>query len=198
MQIVSGIATASGVSPLLNAPRDVSTQIRATVGEAARAENVRRKDQDERVVTRRESARPVDGPDSLDRPDRTPDRLPAQSASEADQRRERFVESVTALRRDAASEPRPITQERLDSVRRSDVQRPTRSEEPFPLSERAGPPSKDSISVTYIDDGIPQPVEPPEPKPEAKDEEKLVDLADDGVPKQLEPLETKEPLTEPA
>lgn len=205
MYTVSGIATASGVSPLLNAPRDVSNEVRATAGEAARADVVRRKDEDQRLVTRRETARAIAGPETAERPAPTPERLPAERATDADRRREKFVEAVGALRRDASQDPIEITSDRLRDLReiaeRPNVvikAEPGDRPAPNPPERRAGPVDRDQLAVTFIDDGIPQPVEPvttyaPPPPPE----DDAPSLVDDGVPAELEPIVSEEP-EEPA
>ena len=204
MQIVSGIATASGVSPLLNAPRDASTDTRANTGEAARAEVVRRKELDQRLVTRRETARPVDGPEPLDRADRAPDRLPARTSTEADQRRERFVESLNVIRRDAGSEPVEITTQRLRQIRElanvtPEVLEVARADDrpdpelPLERASRARPPDPDRLADTFTDDGVPTPVEPVPPRVTETPETSLPSLAEDGIPAELEPIAADPP-----
>lgn len=58
MSILSGLATAPGVSALLNAPRDSNAQLRASVGEPATKADLKRPDAGSRVQSA-ETVRPV-------------------------------------------------------------------------------------------------------------------------------------------
>lgn len=103
MSIVTGIATASGISPLLNAPRDTIADLRAARGDGQQATVARLAEDHPRVSAKRKVVRPVLAPAKADTAQSVPARTPSNSG---DNRYARFVQAVEALRLDydAASE----------------------------------------------------------------------------------------------
>lgn len=95
MSIVSGIATAPGVSSLLNAPRDVNADLRASAQEQQQVAEIKRADAARRVPENRGADRPL----LRDLDAESGQRAPARS-SNGDSRYERFVQAVQALRGD--------------------------------------------------------------------------------------------------
>lgn len=113
MSIVSGIATASGLSPLLNAPRDANVDLRAARGDAQQVTVSRLAEDQQRPASVRKVARPVFSPSQSEGLQAS---VPRRSAELTDNRYVRFVDAVEALRLDydAASE---LTADRIADLK---------------------------------------------------------------------------------
>lgn len=109
MSIVSGIATASGVSSLLNASRDTNTVLRFAAGDPVPQAAVRRPEEDRRAVSNPQAVRPVVAPNAAEGA-QTPIRRES-----SDPRYTKFVDAVEALRVDLSETS--LTRERIAELR---------------------------------------------------------------------------------
>lgn len=111
MSIVSGLATAPGVSALLNAPRETNASLRSLAADLAPKAAVKRADGDVKAVKRTESVRPVAGSAKTQ----------ASTASyirpSNDARYTKFVDAVTALRIDLSEVK--LTKQRIAELRQA-------------------------------------------------------------------------------
>ena len=109
MNIVSGIATASGVSSLLNAPRDSNATLRVVSGDPAPQAALRSAEGGAGAARRTETVRPVSEPA---RAEGAPASLRRESS---DPRYTQFLDAVTALRVDLSEET--LTRQRISELR---------------------------------------------------------------------------------
>lgn len=109
MSIVSGLATATGVSSLLNAPRDSNFNLRQQTGEAAPLAAVRRAEsRDAQVEGRAATARPVLSAGLSEQ-------VSVAGKQSRDPRYTQFVDAVTALRIDFSEAT--LTRQRIAELR---------------------------------------------------------------------------------
>ena len=109
MSIVSGLATATGVSSLLNAPRDTNLTLRQQTGEAAPLAAVRRAEaKDAQVEGRAVTVRPVQSAGVAEQ-------AATPSKQSSDPRYSQFVDAVTALRIDFSEAT--LTRQRIAELR---------------------------------------------------------------------------------
>ncbi len=164
MNIVSGLATANGISSLLNSSRDALTETR-TLGEPAREQGARRAERTPKVAGGQQTQRPVDGGAGSGRSQETSARKPSN-----DTRHEQFVEAIEVLRRDETQEPQDLTPERVEAfVDAADKE----------------------INESFVDDGLPTPVEPPlndEPETSLNSDDVERTPQNDGIPGEVDPL----------
>ncbi|MEM1298991.1 MAG: hypothetical protein AAGH68_06885 [Pseudomonadota bacterium] len=111
MSIVSGLATAPGVSALLNAPRETNASLRALAVDTASKAAVKRADGAVKTVERTESARPVAASS------KSQTSTPSYNRPSNDARYTKFVDAVTALRIDLSEVK--LTKQRIAELRQA-------------------------------------------------------------------------------
>ena len=110
MNIVSGVATAPGISSLLNAPRNASLEVTAQASDPARKEAIKKLEQDSKVSGRQQAPRAAEGAGKT-RGNRSSERVvPGNS------RYTKFVKAVMALRLDTEA-ANALTPERVEELR---------------------------------------------------------------------------------
>lgn len=110
MSVVSGLATASGISPLLNAPRDANTNLRNAAGDTTATAVARKVDDTPNASRKRAIVRAVEGPGRTEQGVRSEVERPS-----SDLRFSKFVKALQALRRDYA--PQDLSSARVAEIK---------------------------------------------------------------------------------